>query len=433
MIDFCLGVSYDGPIDEKQLQECRGRLEKFLEELLEPVGRAERRHWGGAYVRGLLLDGKRKSIEPMASRLSDGNVQAMQQFIGQSPWDHMPVRRRLAEQMARELLPSCAWIVDDTGFPKKGPHSVAVARQYSGTLGKVGNCQVAVSLHLATDDACIPLDFALYLPEQWTKDPERLRKAGVPEGVVFKKKWQIALELIDEASRWDIPKGVVVCDSAYGDANEFRQGLLDRTVPYMAEIESKTIIFAPPAKSKKGRPAKARANQQPQTVSVMDHGKSLPAWKWKTIRWRQGSKGHLVSRFAAVRVDPAYGYRQNRPGPPRQWLLIEWPHKRQEPTKFWFSSLPHQAGLRRLVRLAKMRWQVEQNYQQQKDELGLDHYEGRGYVGWHHHVTMNMMAYGFLVLETLRSKKNFWVDPAEDSQDDPEPSGSLDRNLSHLP
>jgi len=420
-------------MDEKQLQECRSRLERFLKDLLEPVGRAERRQWGGAYVRGLLLDGKRKSIEPMASRLPDGNVQAMQQFIGQSPWDHVPVRRRLAERMARELLPSCAWIVDDTGFPKKGPHSVGVARQYSGTLGKVANCQVAVSLHLATGDACMPVNFALYLPEQWTKAPERMRKAGVPEGTVFQKKWQIALDLIDEACTWDIPKGVVVCDTAYGDANKFRQGLLDRTIAYVAEIESKTIIFAPPPKSKRGRPPGRRAKKAAKTVSVMDYAKSLPAWRWKTIRWRQGKKGHLVSRFAAVRVDPAHGHRQNRPLPPRQWLLIEWPRKQEEPTKFWFSSLAHQTGLRPLVRLAKIRWQVEQNYQQQKDELGLDHYEGRGYVGWHHHVTMNMAAYGFLVLETLRGKKNFWVDPAEDSPNDAESSGNLDRDLSHLP
>jgi len=420
-------------MDEKELLQCRGRLEKFLEDLLEPVGRAERRQWGSAYVRGLLLDGKRKSIEPMASRLPDGNVQAMQQFIGQSPWEPMPVRRRLAEQVARELLPSCAWIVDDTGFPKQGPHSVGVARQYSGTLGKVANCQVAVSLNLATEDACMPLNFDLYLPEGWTQDTERMRKVGIPEGTAFRKKWQIALELIDEASKWDIPKGVVVSDSAYGDVVEFRQGLLDRDLPYVVEIESRTIIFHPPPKSKKGRPPKTREATAPETISVIDYSKTWPMWRWKTIRWREGSKGHLVSRFAAVRVNPAHGYRENRPSPPRQWLLVEWPHNKEEPTKFWFCSLAHQAGLRRLVRLAKIRWQVEQNYQQQKDELGLDHYEGRGYRGWHHHVTMNMVAFGFLVLETLRSKKNFWVDPAEDPPDDPGSAGHLDGTLPDLP
>jgi SRSO17 transposase len=174
-------------MDERQLRECESRLEKYLEDLLEPVGRAERRYWGAVYVRGLLLDGKRKSVEPMARRLPDGDVQAMQQFVGQSPWDPMPVRRRLAEQVARDLVPACAWILHDAGFPKKGAHSVGVARQYAGTLGKVANCQVAVSLHLATEDGCMPLNFALYLPEEWTSSPERLRAAGVPEGTAYRR------------------------------------------------------------------------------------------------------------------------------------------------------------------------------------------------------------------------------------------------------
>lgn len=421
-------------MDAKQLRECRRRLQRYLEDLLESVGRAERRHWGSVYVRGLLLDGKRKSIEPMANRLLDGNIQAMQQFIGQSPWDHMPMRRRLAERMAKELIPACAWIVDDTGFPKKGPHSVGVARQYSGTLGKVANCQVAVGLHLATDDACMPLDFALYLPEQWAQDAERMKKAGVPEATVFKTKWQLALDLIDEARRWDVPQGVIVCDVAYGKINEFRRELIERSLTYVAEIESKTIVFdqLKTVKAKRGRRQKGAAQKELKTVSVKDFSKSLPAWKWKTIRWREGTKGPLVSRFAYVRVEPAHGYKRKAHLPPRQWLLVEWPHKQQEPTKFWFSNLAHQAGLRRVVRLAKIRWRVEQNYQQQKDELGLDHYEGRGYLGWHHHVTMNMMAYGFLLLEQLRHKKNFWVDPAEDSPDDPASFGHLDGGLPDL-
>jgi SRSO17 transposase len=395
-------------MDKKQLLECRARLEAHVRDLLEPVGRSERRHWGSVYVRGLLLDGERKSIEPMAYRLPDGNVQAIQQFIGQSPWDPMPIRRRLAERMSRELVPAHAWIVDDTGFPKKGNHSVGVARQYSGTLGKVGNCQIAVSLNLATDDACMPLNFALYFPESWTNDPPRMKRAGVPEETVFKTKWQLALDLIDEALSWDVPRGVVVSDIFYGKINEFRQGLIDRELFYLVEVESKTIVFDQPdsAKRKKGRPKKNIAKGKPKTLSVKEFAKTLPSWKYKTIRWREGSKGHMVSRYAAVRVQPAHGYtKKDKKLPPRQWLLIEWPADQVDPCKFWFSNLLPQAGLRRLVRLAKIRWRVEQNYQQLKEELGLDHYEGRGFMGWHHHVTMNMIAYGFLVLEKLRDKK----------------------------
>lgn len=418
-------------MDAKELLQCRHRLEKYLADLLELVGRSERRHWGSVYVRGLLLDGERKSIEPMASRMADGDVQALQQFIGQSPWDFRPVRQLLAERMAREIVPACAWIVDDTGFPKQGRHSVGVARQYSGTLGKVGNCQVAVSVHLATDEASAPLDFKLYLPKSWIDDPERMKKAGVPEGTTFKTKWQLALEQIDEIRAWDVPTGVIVCDIGYGRINEFRHELIERGLDYITEMEAKTVVYATmeQEKQKRGRPRQSK----PEKMSLKELALNLPNWKFKTIHWREGSKKNLVSRFAAVRVDPAHDGQKNKiPTPPRQWLLIEWPRNAKEPTKYWFSNLPHQAGLRRLVKLAKMRWRIEQNYQQQKEELGLDHYEGRGFLGWNHHVTMNMIAYGFLLLEMIRNKKNFWVDPPENPTDDPGDTADLGRSLPDL-
>jgi SRSO17 transposase len=418
-------------MNDIELGQCRHRLEKFLFDLLELVGRSERRHWGAVYVRGLILEGERKSIEPMANRMPEGNVQAMQQFIGQSPWDFRPVRQRLAERLAREIFPACAWIIDDTGFPKQGRHSVGVARQYSGTLGKVGNCQVAVSIHLATDEASVPLDFQLYLPKSWTDDPERMKKAGVPEGTAFRTKWELALEQIDEVRTWDVPPGVIVGDTGYGRSNEFRQELIARGLEYVTEVEAKTVVFTEmePVKKKRGRPKKTKGKK----ISLKELALNLPGWKFKTIRWREGSKKNLVSRFAAVRVDPAHEDPEKKiPLPPRQWLLIQWPPSEKEPSKYWFSNLPSQAGLRRLVRLAKIRWRVEQNYQQQKQELGLDHYEGRGFWGWHRHVTMNMIAYGFLLLEMLRHKKNFWLDPAENQADDPDYTSDLDRPVSGL-
>jgi SRSO17 transposase len=299
-------------------------------------------------------------------------------------------------------------------------------------LGKVANCQVAVSLHLAADEASMPLNYQLYLPQEWTDKPERLQSAGVPAGTCFKTKWQLALDLTDEVLSWELPPGVVVCDIAYGKINGFRQGLIDRQLGYVAEIEGKTIIFALPSRNKRGRGRPSEAREKLQTISVKDLSKSLPSWHWKTIRWREGTKKRLASRFAAIRVDPAHGHAQNKPLPPRQWLLMEWPSDQEEPCKFWFSNLPPQAGLRRLVRLAKLRWRVEQNYQQQKEELGLDHYEGRGYLGWHHHVTLNMVAYGFLLLETLCGKKNSWIDPSDDSVANPGTPGDLDRNLPYM-
>jgi len=418
-------------MDSNELKSCRGRLEDFLRNLLEPVGRLERRQWGNAYVRGLLLDGERKSIEPMAARLPDGNVQAMQQFIGQSPWDFVPVRKRLAEHMAKEILPTVAWIVDDSGFPKQGKHSIGVARQYSGTLGKVGNCQVATSLHLATDEVCMPLDFDLYLPKSWTDDPPRMRKAGVPAGQSFRAKWQIALDLIDRALQWDIPKGVVVCDCAYGKVNRFRQGLIDRELFYVAEIESGTIVFNEPTKTR-GRVGDSPSEQEKDVLSVKQLAEKLRPSMWETIRWRQATKHRLVSRFASVRVEPAHKPAKGEKHPPRQWLLVEWPRGEPQPTKYWFSNLPQQAGLRRLVHLAKIRWRIEQSYQQLKEELGIDHYEGRGFLGWQHHVTMSMLAYGFLVLETLRSKKNFWIDPPGSEEGHSSTDSVLDMDMPDL-
>jgi SRSO17 transposase len=259
-----------------------------------------------------------------------------------------------------------------------------------------------------------------------------LKHAGLPADTPFQTKWELALKLIDEALGWDITRGVVVCDIAYGKINEFRQALIDRNLFYLAEVESRTIILAPRQSSRhhQGRPKKAP--EKPVVISVKELAQSLPTWKWKTIRWRQGAKKSLVSRFAAIRVEPAHGYRQNNPLPPGQWLLMEWPDVRRSRQNSGLPISPPQAGLRRLVCLAKTRWRVEQNYQQLKEELGLDHYEGRGFLGWHHHVTMNMMAYGFLLLETIRSKKNFWIDPPDDPVDAPKNVGHLDRGLPYL-
>lgn len=384
------------------LKKCRQKLQDYLDDLFTSLGRRERRHWGAVYVRGLLLDGERKSIEPMANRMADGNVQAMQQFINQSPWPYEPLRRALAEKMVKEMLPAQAWIIDDTGFPKKGVHSVGVARQYSGTLGGVGNCQVAVSLNFAVGNHCMPLDFALYLPEDWAADADRMAAVGVPEGTEFKSKFDLAFELIDKALEWDIPRGVVVCDSFYGRSRVIRNGLIERNLDFVAEITSKNAVIWPDRKEQLRQGISPRKLSQ---LSVKELALSLPEWKWKTVCWRKGTKRKLASRFAAIRVDPGAGQRRKSIPQRRQWLLIEWPEGEYGPTKYWFSNMNAQTGISKLVELAKARWLVEQNYQQQKDELGLDHFEGRSWLGWHHHVTMNMVAFGFLLLERLSGKK----------------------------
>ena len=404
---------------EAQMRKCRERLERFLVDLMEPVGRSERRHWGSVYVRGLLLDGERKSIEPIAARLPEGNVQALQQFVGQSPWEWEPIWKRLGKRMTSELEAEPAWVIDDTGFPKQGAHSVGVARQYSGTLGKTGNCQIAVSLHHAGEQGSTVLNWKLYLPEEWAEDPKKREEAGIPKDVAFQTKWELALEMIDEVRRWGLPDRVVLGDAAYGEPTAFRQELEKRELRYALGIQSGIGIWEKPPKrvagkaSRMGRPRTLWNYGTQKPVSVKDA--ALKAKGWKTIRWREGSKGWLESRFWSVRVQPSHGYHEGQPPGEEVWLLVEWPESEPEPIKYFLSNMPADTTLRRLVRITKCRWKIEQDYQQLKEELGLDHYEGRSWQGWHHHVTLVMIAHAFLTLEMTRTQKNFWVDPATDA------------------
>jgi SRSO17 transposase len=391
----------------------RERLKGFLGEMLVTLGRLERRQWGDVYVRGLLATGGCKATASMADRVSDGNVQAMQQFIGQSPWPWDPLRRGLARRLVETLHPVAAWVVDDTGFPKKGTHSVGVARQYSGTLGKIGNCQVAVSLHYATDDAAMPLDFTLYLPEEWLEE-ERRGKAGIPKDVTFQPKWALALMLIDRALVWEVPKGVIVADVGYGNTTEFRTGLAERKLLFTVGVQNTTAVWVDsgnlgnPSRGRRGRPRRKPLEVGAPT-SVSEVSQSLPQESWQRVTWREGTKGPMTSRFAAARVLPSHSYQHGGPKEETLWLLAEWPEAEAAPTKFWLANLPVDSSLLSMVRLAKIRWWIEQGYQQLKDELGLDHYEGRSWQGWHHHVTMTMLAFGFLTLENLYVKKNFWA------------------------
>ena len=391
----------------------RERLKGFLDEMLVTLGRSERRQWGDVYVRGLLATGGRKATASMAARVSDGNVQAMQQFIGQSPWPWDPLRKGLARRLVEALHPVAAWVVDDTGFPKKGTHSVGVARQYSGTLGKIGNCQVAVSLHYATDDAAVPLDFALYLPEEWLEE-ERRQKAAIPKDVTFQPKWALALVLIDRALAWEVPRGVIVADVGYGNTTEFRTGLAERKLLFAVGVQNTTTVWVDsgnlgnPSRGRRGRPRR-KPLEVGTPMSVAEVSQSWPQERWQRVTWREGTKGPMTSRFAAARVLPSHSYQHGGPKEETLWLLAEWPEDEAAPTKFWLANLPGDTSLLSLVRLAKIRWWIEQGYQQLKDELGLDHYEGRSWQGWHHHVTMTMLAFGFLALETLYIKKNFWT------------------------
>jgi SRSO17 transposase len=397
------------------------RLTHLLEDLLEPLGRRERRHWARVYVQGLLLDGERKSIEPMASRIPGAEVQALRQFVGQSPWAVDEVQRRLAHKVVDLLSEAEVWIIDETSFPKAGRHSVGVARQYCGTLGKIANCQVAVSLHWASTQASCPLVWRLYLPKPWLADAARAAEVKLPPGTAYRSKTELALEAIDQALAWGLPPLPVLADSAYGNDFSFRQALRERQLQYAVQVEPTTVVWTEdpnlpvlaPAKKKLGRPRRSPSSKtlaQPQSLEQV--ARQLPTSAWRRVTWRQGSRGAQRSRFALLKVWAAHGWQQQSHLPRgREWLLVEWPQAETAPTKYWLAQLGAQPlGLRRLVRLAKARWRIEQDYRELKEELGLDHYEGRQWLGWYHHVCLVTIAYAFLRAEQARLKKKFWCD-----------------------
>jgi SRSO17 transposase len=398
------------------LKGLEARLMDFLEDLLEPMGRRERRHWARVYVQGLLLDGERKSIEPMASRIAGADVQALRQFVGQSPWAVEEVQCRLAHQVIDLLSEAEVWIIDETSFPKAGRHSVGVARQYCGTLGKIANCQVAVSLHWASAEASCPLVWRLYLPQAWLKDAARAEEVKLPPGTAYRSKTELALEAVDQALAWGLPPRPVLADSAYGNDFGFRQALRARQLHYAVQVEPTTVVWTAdpnlpvpaPAKKKVGRPRRyppLEVLAQPQSLEQL--AQSLPVSAWRQVTWRRGSRGAPRSRFAMLPAWAAHGWQaQARLARVREWLLVQWPPDKPEPTKYWLAQLgPQPLGLRRLVRTAQARWRVAQDYRALKEELGLDHYEGRQWLGWQHHVCLVTIAYAFLRAEQARLKK----------------------------
>jgi SRSO17 transposase len=392
-----------------ELARVRGRLVAFAEEMLAPLARKDQRRWGEVYLRGLMLEGRRKSIEPMAARLQDGDEQCLQQFVNQSPWPDEPVRKRMAHKLSAAIAPA-AWIVDDTGFPKFGRHSAGVARQYSGTLGKIGNCQIGVSINAAGERASCPLDWRLFLPAEWEQDGERRAKAHLPDELGHEPKWRLALAMLDELRGWRLSPPVIVADAAYGDIGEFRLGLQERELEYLVQVQAGTSAYAEQAQrhasdyAGRGRRPTARYRQQPSSLRALALAAGPQALR--TVAWREGVRGTLAARFLALPVRPA-GVKLRRAAAgelPLAWLLCEWPEGAGEPVKYWLSNLPRETSLERLVALAMLRWRIEHDYRELKDGLGLDHFEGRSFRGWHHHVTLVSLAHAFLTLERLNPK-----------------------------
>jgi len=392
------------------------RFHAYVEQLTTALGHQDRHGPFRDYVTGLCLPGERKSIEPMAARVDPRHVrarhQSMHHFIANAAWDDGAVLRVARETVLAALERHgavAAWVVDDTGIPKKGQHSVGVARQYCGVLGKQENCQVAVSVSLAHEHASVPVAYRLYLPEAWTKDRRRRRAAGVPDMIAFRTKWQIALDQIAHLSGEGVPPAPIVADAGYGVVTAFRDGLTAQDIPYLVGISSETTVWAPgraPLAAPKSRgvgrpPTLVRRTRRHRPVSVSALAQQLPASAWRTVTWRHGTRGAMRSRFAAVRVRPAH--RDDWRSTPRseEWLLIEWPRTEAAPIHYWLSTLPPTTTRAELVQLAMLRWRIERDYQELKDELGLDHFEGRGWRGFHHHASLCIAAYAFLAAERL--------------------------------
>jgi len=390
------------------------RFDDYLKQLTSCAGHADRLIPMENYTKGLLLPLERKSVEPMAACLAPGKVRQMHQslhhIVADAAWSDAALLKRVREQVLPPMTRRhklIAWIVDDTGFPKKGRHSVGVARQYCGQVGKQENCRIAVSVSLATEQASLPVRYQLYLPEDWAGDADRRQKAGVPEEIRFQTKQAIALDQIRSLCKEGVERGVVLADAAYGNDQGFREELEKLEMTYAVGIQSSSTVWPPgtaplPPKARKtaGRPAQLlRRDQHHQPLSVKDLALCLSPGDLRRISWREGTRGTMHSRFACLRVRVAHRDIWRKEPHAEQWLLIEWPREEKEPTKYWLSNLPASIPLRRLVLLAKQRWIIERDYQELKQELGLGHFEGRGWRGFHHHASMCIAAYGFLVQE----------------------------------
>lgn len=396
------------------IQDSEQRFEGYIDALAIVIGHADRRAPLTAYCTGLLLPGERKSVEPMAAVTAPARVAAQHQsllhFVGQAPWSDEAVLAKVRELVLPAIErhgPVEAWIIDDTGFPKKGEHSVGVARQYCGQLGKRENCQVAVSLSIANHDASLPISYRMYLPEEWANDPQRRDKAGVPASITFQTKPEIALQQIKNALAAGVPRGVVLMDAGYGSDTELRTSLAVLGLSYSGGIMPNTSVWLAgtgplPAKAWSGRgrrPFRLRRDAEHQPLEVKEVAKILPDDAWQTIPWRDGTAEPLTSRFARLRVRAAHRDYELSQARPEEWLLIEWPEGETEPTKYWLSNLHEDISFERLVDLTKLRWRIERDYQELKQEVGLGHFEGRGWRGFHHHATLCIAAYGFLISE----------------------------------
>jgi SRSO17 transposase len=402
-------MAVDGPV------VVRERLEAFADDVLSAaVNRPAQLVNGRLYLRGLLEESARKSLEPMVARLGgEADYESLQQFLSVSTWDPGLVVRAVAERVAPQIGVE-AWVLDDTGFPKDGKHSPGVKRQYSGTLGKIGNCQIGVSVHAVGGKGTVPLGWALYLPEEWCEDAERRAKAKIPPEVEFKTKLQLGRELVERAGGWGIERAPILGDEAYGKNTQLRQDLDDAGFQYVFSIDKKVSVFAPETEfslpERAGETGRSTTRLRPdrKAESAQKLIERLADEHLQTVTFRDAPEDDgepLTSQFVFARVKALKRWENGAEQEPREeWLICEWPDGHKQPTDYWISNLPTDTPLEQLARLARMRWKIELDYKQLKGHLGLDHYEGRSYLGWYHHTALVTTAHGFLTLERINPK-----------------------------
>jgi len=407
-------LEFEAPVEvEGAAVEVGERLVGFVGEVTRGLPHQRQRENAGLYVRGLVEQGGRKSLQPTLFRLGEDAAcyESMQQFLADSPWDPALLVRACAERVVPEIGVE-AWVLDDTGFPKDGKHSPGVKRQYSGTLGKIGNCQLGVSVHAVGERGTVPLGWALYLPEEWCADDLRRKKAKIPESVSFKTKPELGVDLVERAAGWGLHAVPVLGDHAYGENTALRGRLHDAGREYVLAVGAATTVFSletvfavPEQTASTGRPkSRPRPDRKPEAIG--DLIARLGSKRARRVSFRDGPDGKPIrSRFVFVRVRAAHNWKHATPSPPREeWLIAEWPAGKAHPTDYWLSNLPANTKPERLARLARLRWKIELDYKQLKGELGLDHYEGRSWIGWYHHTALVTAAHAFLTLERLDPK-----------------------------
>jgi SRSO17 transposase len=418
--------------NDKAWQRHSGDFEPFIAELTQELGRSERRIAATRYVEGLLLEGQRKSIAPMASRLGV-DPQGLQQFVADSPWSAEVLWSAIRRQVIPSFEPIESWIIDETGWLKQGKQSVGVSHQYCGAVGKQANCQVSVELVVSDGSTGVAAGGRLYLPESWCRDPDRCRKAGVPAEVGFRTKPQIALEIIDLAVADGVAPAPVLADSVYGNCSEFRKALEERDLEFFLQVtptahKGWTCQIATVKKFKR----RYVKEGEPAAKTLLEIAQELPCSAWRRARWKATNGTTRHTRLAWKEVWLAHGLRNTEGELEKRWLVVDWPEGEDKPYHCFLAYLKRPPSRAGCLRLSRSRWQIEQYFQRAKDDLGLDHYEGRSWRGFHHHLVLSAVAYLFVAAILARSKKNFWADVGESSREDEAVASEILRLLSLL-